>query len=67
MVRAALDEPWAARPTYPEIPPHVEYKITDLGRSLAPVFASLVNWPEEHLDNGLDARTAYDASDRPMP
>ncbi len=56
-----------ARTTYPEIPPRVEYEITDLGRSLAPVFASLVNWSGEHLDHVLDARTAYDACDRPLP
>ncbi|NDU75635.1 transcriptional regulator [Actinomadura sp. DSM 109109] len=56
-----------ARTTYPEIPPRVEYEITDLGRSLAPVFASLVNWSDEHLGQVLGARTAYDASDRPMP
>lgn len=55
------------RTTYPEIPPRVEYDITDLGRSLAPVFASLVNWSDEHLDQVLGARTAYDTSDRPMP
>lgn len=56
-----------ARTTYPEIPPRVEYEITDLGRSLAPVFASLVNWSDKHLDHVLDARAVYDASDRPMP
>lgn len=56
-----------ARTTYPEIPPRVEYEITDLGRSLAPVFASLVNWSDENLSHVLGARSAYDASDRPMP
>lgn len=56
-----------SRTTYPEIPPRVEYEITDLGRSLAPVFASLVTWSDEHLDHVLGARSAYDASDRPMP
>ncbi|CNE56330.1 HxlR family transcriptional regulator [Mycobacterium tuberculosis] len=55
------------RTTYAEIPPRVEYEITDLGRSLAPVFASLVNWSDEHLDRVFDARTTYDASDRPLP
>lgn len=56
-----------ARTTYPEIPPRVEYEITELGRSLAPVFASLVTWSDEHLDQVLGARSAYDTSDRPRP
>ncbi len=55
------------RTTYPEIPPRVEYEITALGRSLAPVFASLVTWSTDHLDQVRGARIAYDASDRPMP
>lgn len=56
-----------ARTTYPEIPPRVEFEITDLGRSLAPVFASLVTWSDEHLDHVLGACDVYDASDCPMP
>ncbi|GAB7189468.1 helix-turn-helix domain-containing protein [Kineococcus sp. NUM-3379] len=55
------------RTTYPEIPPRVEYRITDLGASLAPVFAALVTWSEGHLHDVADARHAYDASDRPLP
>ncbi|MGC5248409.1 winged helix-turn-helix transcriptional regulator [Gordonia sp. DT219] len=55
------------RTTYPEIPPRVEYEITDLGRSLSPVFAALVKWSDERLDHVLGSRAAYDASDRPMP
>src|SRR5258705_13910651 len=34
-----------SRTYYPEIPPRVEYEISELGRGLAPVFASLVAWP----------------------
>jgi DNA-binding HxlR family transcriptional regulator len=49
------------------VPPKVEYEITDLGRSLAPVFASLVTWSTDHLREVEGARTDYDASDRPMP
>lgn len=55
------------RTTYPEIPPRVEYEITELGRSLAPVFASLVTWSGAHLEQVVEAREEYDASDRPLP
>ncbi|PZS36981.1 MAG: transcriptional regulator [Pseudonocardiales bacterium] len=53
------------RTHYTEIPPRVEYEITELGKSLAPVFATLVVWSGEHLDDVHDARAHYDASGRP--
>lgn len=56
-----------SRTTYAEIPPRVEYEITELGRSLAPVFSALVNWSGDHLASIASARHAYDTSDRPRP
>lgn len=56
-----------ARTTYAEVPPRVEYEITELGRSLTPVFASLVTWSDQHLGHVLTAREDYDASARPLP
>ena len=56
-----------SRTMHPEIPPRVEYEITELGRSLAPVFAALVNWSDDHLTNVIRARNDYDNSDRPLP
>ncbi|MEU4194342.1 helix-turn-helix domain-containing protein [Kribbella sp. NPDC026611] len=32
------------REYYAEVPPRVEYEISDLGRSLAPLFRSLAEW-----------------------
>lgn len=37
-----------ARHEYPEIPPRVEYTLTDKGRSLIPLVASMCRWGEEH-------------------
>jgi DNA-binding HxlR family transcriptional regulator len=56
-----------SRTMHPEIPPRVEYEITDLGRSLAPVFAALVNWSADHLADVTQARGSYDRSGRPLP
>lgn len=38
------------RTVYPEVPPKVEYRLTDLGRSLLPHINSLVEWALEHKD-----------------
>jgi DNA-binding HxlR family transcriptional regulator len=44
---------------YPEVPPRVEYEITELGRSLSTVFAALGEWSAAHLPEVEQARTAY--------
>ena len=36
------------RTVYPEVPPHVEYTLTELGHSLKPVLDALQSWGEEY-------------------
>ena len=61
-----LERDGLVRRTYhPEVPPRVEYEITELGRSLAPLFATLADWSAAHLDEVEVARSAYDESGRP--
>ncbi len=50
------------RTYHPEVPPRVEYEISDLGRSLAPLFAHLTEWATDHLDSVERARAAYDSA-----
>ncbi|WP_232662049.1 winged helix-turn-helix transcriptional regulator [Pseudonocardia sp. TRM90224] len=52
------------RTYHPEVPPRVEYEITDLGRSLGPLFATLAEW-SGNLDKVEQARVDYDAKSRP--
>lgn len=38
------------RTAYAEIPPRVEYSITDIGKSLMPAIEIMVNWAQDHFD-----------------
>ncbi|GAA4329280.1 winged helix-turn-helix transcriptional regulator [Actinomadura luteofluorescens] len=48
------------RTYHPEVPPRVEYEISELGGSLAPLFAALTEWSAENLEKVERARSAYD-------
>lgn len=49
------------RTVYPTNPPQVDYRLTDLGRSLAGLIASMADWSREHTGRISAARTAWDA------
>lgn len=49
------------RTYHAEVPPRVEYEISELGLSLAPLFASLADWAAASLGKVDLARQAYDA------
>lgn len=50
-----------ARTYHAEVPPRVEYEITELGASLGPLFAHLATWADANLAEVQRARRAYDA------
>jgi DNA-binding HxlR family transcriptional regulator len=49
-----------SRQIYPEVPPRVEYTLTDLGTSLHESILGLVQWSENHTTEIQQARTRYD-------
>ncbi len=49
------------RTYYPEVPPRVEYEISELGRSLGPLFAHIAEWSAASLGQVEAARRTYDA------
>ena len=49
------------RHAYAEVPPRVEYEISELGRSLAPLFAHLAEWSAGNLEKVERSRHEYDA------
>lgn len=48
-----------SRKLYAEIPPRVEYSLTDLGKSLLPHLNSLIVWSAENFDTILSNRRKY--------
>lgn len=49
-----------SRKLYAEIPPRVEYSLTDLGRSLLPHLNSLIGWSAEYFETILRNRRKYE-------
>jgi DNA-binding HxlR family transcriptional regulator len=50
------------RTVYPEIPPRVEYALTELGRTLTEPLDTLWNWAAQHQHQVVDARAIYDSA-----
>ena len=47
------------RQAYLEIPPRVEYKLTDLGKSLVPHITNLTQWADENMPVIMESRENY--------
>ncbi|MFK4810940.1 winged helix-turn-helix transcriptional regulator [Devosia sp. ZW T5_3] len=47
------------RTLYPEVPPRVEYALTDMGRSFLIPLKTLVGWADEHHRAICEARDEY--------
>jgi DNA-binding HxlR family transcriptional regulator len=50
------------RTVFAEVPPRVEYSITDLGRSLQPVLVELKKWAETHMPARMQGLAEENAS-----
>ncbi|HEY4199052.1 MAG TPA: helix-turn-helix domain-containing protein [Devosiaceae bacterium] len=53
------------RTVYPEIPPRVEYGLTELGKTLTKPINALWDWSAEHHDAIVEARIIYDERQAP--
>jgi DNA-binding HxlR family transcriptional regulator len=49
------------RELFPEVPPRVEYEMTDLGKSLLRPTQGLVDWAKANWDKVREAQLKYDA------
>ncbi|MBP3455368.1 MAG: helix-turn-helix transcriptional regulator [Alistipes sp.] len=50
-----------SRRVYAEIPPRVEYALTDRARSLLPHVNALIGWAQDHMQEIIADRTRYRA------
>jgi len=53
------------RTVFPTIPPRVDYRLTELGRSLLHPVAALGNWARENHARIVQARVRFDARAKP--
>lgn len=58
-LRTLEDDGYVTRTVYPEVPPRVEYALTDRARSLLPLVNALIAWADENNEAIMhDRRTA---------
>jgi len=43
------------RTVYPEVPPRVEYALSDLGESMRPIIDSMASWGTNYKETFLDS------------
>lgn len=51
-----------SRKFYPEVPPRVEYSITELGLSIGHIYKEIHQWQKKHIKEIEECRKRYDAS-----
>lgn len=61
-LRALEADGLVERTVYPEIPPHVEYELSALGRSLLEPLGALISWAVENLGAVQSSRERVAAS-----
>lgn len=47
------------REIYPEVPPRVEYELTDLGNQLFQQLSPLINWAKANMNTIIENRSNY--------
>ncbi|MCF6264671.1 MAG: helix-turn-helix transcriptional regulator [Xanthomonadales bacterium] len=59
-LRAMERDGMVNRKVYPEVPPKVEYSLTELGCTLVSVLEDVRTWSEGNIEKILQAQTKYD-------
>lgn len=51
------------RKVYPEVPPKVEYSLTETGHSLVPIIVQLTDWAQKHMKSIVKHREEFEAAE----
>lgn len=52
-----------SRKVYPEVPPKVEYSLTETGLSLVPFIVLLTEWAQKHMKSIVKHREEFEAAE----
>lgn len=52
-----------SRKVYPEVPPKVEYSLTETGLSLVPFIVQLTEWAQKHMKSIVKQREEFEAAE----
>lgn len=52
-----------SRKVYPEVPPKVEYSLTETGLSLVPFIVQLTEWAQKHMKSIVKHREEFEAAE----
>lgn len=67
-LRTLEEDGFVTRTVYAEVPPRVEYSITDRTRSLFPHINSMIEWAKDNMPAIIKDRSKHkDTSDHPTP
>jgi len=56
MLKELINDGLVKRKQYNEIPPHVEYSLTEKGKSVLPILQNICNWSKENSPDELDKK-----------
>lgn len=65
-LRAMEESGLLTRTVYAEVPPRVEYTLTDLGQSLQPILDALWNWGESYKAQTNASFEGYEQEKKPI-
>ncbi|RJQ80788.1 transcriptional regulator [Pseudonocardiaceae bacterium YIM PH 21723] len=66
-LRAMERDGLLTRTVYPEVPPRVEYELTELGLSLQAPIAAIEQWAFAHTQEVLASRRRHDSAEVQVP